>query len=212
MTHIKVVGITGGVGAGKSSVLAILENIVSCRVLYADLLAKELQEKGGGCYGKILALLGKGILAEDGSIDRKKEAELIYRDEELRKKVNAVIHPAVTERILKIIEEERRLNRVEYLFIEAALLIENGYDKICDELWYIYASEETRRSRLKASRGYSDEKISGIFASQLPEEEYRRACSFAIDNNGTEEETRGQLLRVFNKQPVIRLRRDKGTS
>ncbi len=196
MTRIKVIGITGGVGAGKSSVLAILKETVSCRIIYADLVAKELQEKGGGCYGKILALFGEDILTPDGSIDRKKEAERIYRDEELRKKVNAVIHPAVTERILKTIEEERRLNRVDYLFIEAALLIENGYDKICDELWYVYASQETRRSRLKASRGYSDEKISGIFASQLPEEEYRRACRCTIDNNGSEEETRRQLAEI----------------
>jgi dephospho-CoA kinase len=68
--------------------------------------------------------------------------------------------------------------------VEAALLIENGYDKIVDELWYVYASEESRRLRLKASRGYSDEKIDDILGKQLDDATFREHCSFVIDNSG----------------------------
>ena len=86
---------------------------------------------------------------------------------------------------------------MEWLILEAALLIEEHYDEICDELWYIYTSEENRRLRLKESRGYSDEKIDNIFASQLSEAEYRSACQKCIDNNGTVEHTYMQIEEII---------------
>ena len=84
--------------------------------------------------------------------------------------------------------------------LEAALLIEEHYDEICDELWYIYTSEENRRARLKQSRGYSDEKISEMFESQLCENEYRRHCKVVIDNNGTTEETIAQVRTIIENE------------
>lgn len=85
------------------------------------------------------------------------------------------------------------------LVLEAALLIEEGYGEICDELWYIYASEEVRRKRLKSSRGYSDEKIDSIFASQLKEAEYRRYCKEVIDNDGDIENTIASINKALSK-------------
>ena len=82
---------------------------------------------------------------------------------------------------------------MDFLFIEAALLIEDGYKKIVDELWYIFTKEEVRRERLKASRGYSDEKIDSIIASQLSEAEFRENSDFVIDNSGTMEESLLQI-------------------
>ena len=82
---------------------------------------------------------------------------------------------------------------LQFLFLEAALLIEEHYDAICDELWYIYTNEDKRRARLIASRGYSNEKIDQIFKSQLSEETYRRACKVVIDNNGTVEQALEQI-------------------
>ena len=84
--------------------------------------------------------------------------------------------------------------------MEAALLIEEGYDKICDELWYIDTSRENRRRRLKESRGYSDEKIDGIFRSQLSEEEYRKYGKVIIDNNGLLQETFDQIKAAFDRE------------
>ena len=85
------------------------------------------------------------------------------------------------------------------LVLEAALLIEEGYGEICDELWYIYASEEVRRRRLKSSRGYSDEKIDSIFASQLKEAEYRMHCKEVIDNDGDIENTIASINKALSK-------------
>ena len=111
--------------------------------------------------------------------------------------MNEILHPAVKEYVLHVLEQEKEEGRLRYLVLEAALLIEEHYDEICDELWYIYTSEENRRARLKQSRGYSDEKIS---ESQLCENEYRRHCKVVIDNNGTTEETIAQVRTIIENE------------
>ena len=87
----------------------------------------------------------------------------------------------------------------DFFFIEAALLIENGFGRIVDEMWYIYCPEAIRRQRLKESRGYSDEKIDSIMRAQLSEEEFRKGSDFVIDNGGTPEETKKQIREHIGK-------------
>ncbi len=192
---MKVIGITGGVGAGKSEVLNLIDGMCTCTIVTADKLARSLEVKGEVCYEPLVKLLGKSVLADDMEIDPKKMAEMIFADgaEELLKDVNAIVHPAVKTRILSLIEEERRKGMIDYFFIEAALLIEDGYDRIVDELWYVYADENVRRKRLKNSRGYSDKKISDIMESQSSEDTFRKYCTVVIDNSGSLEETAKQL-------------------
>ena len=192
---MKVIGITGGVGSGKSEVIKILSEICNCYVLKADDLARSLEVKGEVCYEPLVALLGKEVLDKDGQIDARKMAAAIFADgkEDLLAKVNAIVHPAVKSRILSMIEDARRSQKYDMFFIEAALLIEDGYDRIVDELWYIYADEDVRRKRLKESRGYSDEKISGIFESQSSDETFRKYCKVVIDNSGDINRTKEQL-------------------
>ena len=190
---MKVIGITGGVGAGKSEILAYLREHANCRIIIADKVAHELEKQGGICYAQIVALLGKEIVAEDGEIDKSKMAARIFTDRKLLARINEIVHPAVKEYIVNEIAKEREAGRLDYLFIEAALLIEDGYSKIVDEMWYIHTDEKTRRERLKASRGYSDEKIDSIMREQLPEEEFHKNCSTVIDNSKTLESAYGQI-------------------
>lgn len=181
---MKIIGITGGVGAGKSAVLDYLADKYNCRVIKADLAAHQLEEPGGACYEPLKALLGTEILDAGGRIDKQKMAARIFGDGELLQKVNAIVHPAVKAYLLSEIERERESVKHDFLFIEAALLIEEGYSGILDELWYIRADENVRRRRLKESRGYTDEKTDAIFKSQLAEEAFLKNCDVVIDNNG----------------------------
>lgn len=194
---MKVIGITGGVGAGKSQVLSILEDNCNCVIIKADELAKKLECRGNVCYEPIIELLGRDILDADEQIVKEKMAKVIFDNPDLLAKVDEIIHPAVKNSILDSISYEEKRGEVDYLFIEAALLIEDGYDLICDELWYVYADESTRRARLKATRGYSDEKIDRILASQLDDEVFRRYCSVVIDNNNDIDATKEQLLMIL---------------
>lgn len=189
----KVIGITGGVGAGKSAVLNYIRDHYDCVIITADDMGNEVKEPGGECYDRIISLLGEDILADDGHIDRKKMAAKIYADDELLDKVNAVIHPAVIARIKRLGDEAREEGRLPYFFIEAALLIETGFGDYVDEMWYIYADMSVRRQRLRESRGYDDVRIDGIMDSQLSDEEYRAGSDVVIDNSGEFSDTARQI-------------------
>ncbi|WWR17211.1 dephospho-CoA kinase [Lachnospiraceae bacterium JLR.KK008] len=181
---MRVIGITGGVGAGKTRILHYLKRRYRCRILLADDAAKMLQEPGQPCYEQIVSLLGKDIAGKDGRIRKEKMAEKIFHDGGLLAAVNAIVHPAVKTYILQEIERERRKAETDFFFLEAALLLECGYEEIAEEIWYVYADEDVRRRRLKAGRKYTDEKIDSIFRSQLPDRTYRERCGFVIDNSG----------------------------
>ena len=176
------IGITGGVGAGKSAVLSYLKELDGIRVMLSDEIAHELMEPGSDCYNRLKELF----------------AGVIFSDDKKRELLNEVVHPAVKEYVLNAVKEAKK-EGLFMLVLEAALLIEEGYGEICDELWYIYASEEVRRKRLKSSRGYSDEKIDSIFASQLKEAEYRRHCKEVIDNDGDIENTIASINKALSK-------------
>ena len=178
------IGITGGVGAGKSAVLSYLRELDGVRVMLSDEIAHELMEPGSDCYNRLKELFAEEpIWLEDGHFDRTALAGVIFSDDKKRELLN----------------EEAKKEGLFMLVLEAALLIEEGYGEICDELWYIYASEEVRRKRLKSSRGYSDEKIDSIFASQLKEAEYRRHCKEVIDNDGDIENTIASINKALSK-------------
>lgn len=182
---MKVIGVTGGVGAGKSEALAWLDRRNDCRVIMADQAAHQLEEPGQVCYEPLLALLGDDILDAGGRIDRRKMAAKIFADEALLQGANAIVHPAVKAYLTAQIEKERTAGKIQFLFLEAALLIEEGYTGIVDEMWYVHAEEAVRRQRLKQNRGYTDEKIASILKSQLSEAEFRKHCDVVIENNGT---------------------------
>lgn len=192
------IGITGGVGAGKTEILGFIERNFNAKILLADEIAHELMKPGGICFEKIRETFSReDIFTEDGNLDAGKLSALIFSDERKRERVNGIVHPAVKEEILRMKKEEEEKGEIFYLILEAALLIEDGYDKICDRLWYIHADSDRRRQRLKENRGYSDAKIDGIFKSQLPEDVYRKYCSEVIDNNGNLEETFYQVSEAF---------------
>ena len=190
---MRFIGITGGVGAGKSKLLAYIKKHYLCEIYLADEVAHLVKAKGTSCYEMLINLLGEGILQEDGEIDRGAMAERIFGDEVLLEQVNAIIHPAVQEYLLQRLAEARNNPEVELFFVEAALLIEAGYKELADELWYVYAGEAVRRERLAESRQYSPEKIANIMENQLSEEQFREHCDFVIDNSGRLEDSFCQI-------------------
>jgi len=179
---MKVIGLTGGIGSGKSMVAEILREKYKACILDTDSIAKRQMEPGGESYRLVLEHFGEEILCPDGRINRQKLADIIFRDANKRLKINQLTHPIVLEEVKKEIESRRKSGTTEYLVVETALMIESGYDFICDEVWYVYAPKELRRLRLKESRGYSDEKIDSIMANQKKDEEFRAKYCKVIEN------------------------------
>ena len=181
---MKVIGLTGGIGSGKSAVAAILRDKYKAVILDTDSIAKRQMEPGGESYNLVLEYFGNEILAPDGKIDRQKLAKIIFEDKSKRLKINELTHPVVLEEVKKEIEDRTKAGDTNYLVVETALMIEAGYDYICDEILYVYAPEEIRRNRLKESRGYTDEKIDSIMANQSKDKEFRARYKKVIENTG----------------------------
>jgi dephospho-CoA kinase len=190
---MKIIGITGGVGAGKSQILKYIKEHCNCKIVLADDIGNLVKEPGMSCYHPLIELLGDRILNPDGMINKNRMAECIFSNPDLLATVNGIIHPAVKEYIVNDMENERKQGKIAIYFIEAALLIEDGYDKICDELWYIYAGEEIRKQRLISSRGYTEEKVTQIIKMQRSEEEFRKYCKVVIDNSKEIEKSYAQI-------------------
>lgn len=191
---MKIIGVTGGVGAGKSTVLNYLEKRYGAKLILADLVGHEVMEPGHEAYEQVVKAFGQEIVSEDKTIDRKALGAIVFADEKKRMILNRIIHPAVRQEILRRLKEAE-LSHLSSVVVEAALFLEENYDAFCDETWYIYTDEKIRRQRLKESRGYSDERIDQIFRSQKTHEEFQKRCMFMIDNNGSEEETFRQIDR-----------------
>lgn len=204
---MKVIGLTGGIGGGKSAVAAILRERYGAYVIDTDTLGHEVMEPGTPVYRAILEEFGDRLAVADSEapgraaapIDRKRLAEIIFSDEAARQRVNALIHPAVA------CEMECRISRcledgTRYVVFETALLIEAGLERCCDEVWYVRVPEEVRRERLKQSRGYPDAKASAIFASQKSDAEFMAVADAVIENTGNLADTAAQIAAILERE------------
>lgn len=192
-SKLRLIGITGGIGAGKSEILSYIGRHYKAKIYLADEVAHKVKEPGEVAYEPLVKLLGKGVLDEKGFIHKGKMAEKIFSDKHLLAKVNEIVHPAVRIYLENAVKEAKADKKTELFFIEAALLIEAGYKEMVDELWYIHAERSVREKRLRESRGYSDSKIKDIMEKQLSEEDFRRECDFVIDNSKELEDAYRQI-------------------
>ncbi len=197
---MKVYGITGGAGTGKSEVIKMLqENFGGC-VIMSDEVARELMQKGNISYQLIVEYFGRDILMDDGEIDRKKLADHVFNNKEALEKLNSMTHPYVKDEIRKLITEAEASGECRFVALESAILLECGYEDICDEFWYVYTKPEIRRQRMKETRNYSDEKVDSVMRNQQPDEVFFEQCSFVIENNTTLSDVYDQLKEKLAQQ------------
>ena len=205
---MKVIGITGGVGAGKSTVVDILRKHFETEYLHCDAIAHEVMESGGSAHGELLRLFGGDIVDADGKLNRGRLYEVAFlggRVEEL----NACVHPKVRTYVEDRIASLRNEGFSGMVLIEAALLIEAGYKEICDELWYVYAPVTLRRERLKMGRGYDDARVDAIMAKQAPEELFFSESDFVLYNDSSAEECEAHILEQVRKHQSMEVAYDE---
>lgn len=198
---MKVIGITGGVGSGKTVVMNLLKEEYNAYVIYSDNVAHELMQVGGINYEAIIHTF-PDVKKEDGSIDRQKLGAIVFHDEKKLQKLNEITHPNVIEELknrIKAIKEEKKYS---FIALEAALLIEEEYNDLYDELWYVYADTEVRIKRLEEGRGYTREKSLSMIQNQRSEQEFLKKCDKKINNSFSIEETKKEIQLVFAKTLV----------
>ena len=190
-----IIGLTGGVGSGKTEAAKIIQELSEAELLLADELGHLVMKKGTECYEKITECFGKEILAADGEIHRGRLSEIVFHAPEKLELLNSIVHPAVLSYMRKYIEERKGVNGI--LILESAIMFESGCDKLCDEVWFISVPQEVRVKRLMESRGYSKEKSVSIISRQMKAEEFRGRCQREIVNAGTIGELRDILKQVL---------------
>lgn len=189
---MKIIGITGGIGSGKTAVLSIFKEEYGAFIMEADALAHRLMEPGQRSYTDIVDTFGDGILASDNTIDRAKLGAIVFGDPDKLERLNQITHPNVKNAILESINEQKE-SGCELYILEAALLIQDGYLSICDEMWFVYANVEVRIDRLCRYRGFSRDKAVAVIRSQEPDSYYEINCVKKIDNSGDREELRNHI-------------------
>jgi len=195
---VRVIGLTGGIASGKSTVARMLEKLGAV-IIDADQLAREVVMPGTPAYRAIVDAFGSGILNPDLTIDRRELGRLVFADAAARKRLEKITHPAIGMRAEERLAELRRAG-LPAVFYMAALLVEAGVTSRVDEIWVVYVDRETQVARLMERDGYSREGALGRIAAQMPIEEKKKLGDVVIDNMGTPDETERQVKENWERE------------
>jgi len=190
------IGLTGGIGTGKSTVAKIL-NQLGARVLDADKVGHDIYLPGGPAYDEVVDAFGKSILAPDATIDRKLLGPIVFADPAALKRLNTIVHPKMFARMRQMVDDIRRGGDRSPIVIEAAILIEANWIPLCDEIWLVTASRENVIRRIERDRGLKPEQTEARIRAQLPDQERRRHAALVIENDGTLDELRAKLAEIW---------------
>lgn len=188
------VGLTGGVGSGKSTVARLFLEL-GATLIDADEVAREVVEPGEPAWQDIRDAFGEGVFAEDGRLDRAALARVVFRDDEARAKLNRIVHPRVAERSAALMQAAKERGEA-WLVYDVPLLYENGLESMFDTVVVVTASDETRKRRLVDREGWPEADIEARMRAQLPLAEKAQRADHVIDNDGSLLETRRQVEEV----------------
>jgi dephospho-CoA kinase len=191
---VKLVGLTGGVGSGKSTVAAMLRDL-GADVIDADEASHAVYEPGTPGFAAVVREFGEEFVS-DGRIDRRALGELVFTDDDARRRLNAIVHPLVREWMAaQTAEAVERGARV--VVQDVPLLFENGLERLFSSVVLVYVPEAVQIERLVSGRSFTPERARGVIAAQMPIEEKRRLAHHVVDNSGTIEETRTQVRELW---------------
>ncbi|MDR1210094.1 MAG: dephospho-CoA kinase [Clostridiales bacterium] len=193
---MRVIGLTGGIGGGKSTVAAMLAGRGAV-IADADKIAREVTAPGGAAYAGVAAAFGQGILLPGGEIDRLGLGEIVFRDVSALKKLEGLTHGHITARILELLRSAKDDPAVSLFVIDAPLLYESGLDAVCAEVWVITAERGVRIERAARRDSTGAERAETIDARQSPETAPRARGAVIINNNGGVGELAEKVMRLL---------------
>lgn len=194
---MKIIGLTGGIASGKSSVADMIRKL-GYPVVCADELAHDAIRPGKEAYQNIVRTFGVQILKNDKTIDRDVLGSIVFADKTKRKQLNDIVHPAVMEGIRKTIVKNKEKAQ-KLIVVDVPLLYEEGIDKQCDEIIVVYAPKKVMSERLRTRNRLDETEIKNRLASQMSIEEKKKRAQHVIDNAGNLENTRKQVEKLFRQ-------------
>jgi dephospho-CoA kinase len=195
---MKIIGLTGGIGSGKSTVASMLADN-GAYVIDADKVGHEVYYKGGLAWDAVVKAFGTDILNENGDIDRRKLAATVFHDNEKLNMLDAIVHPIIAREVSRRIDNARGKG-VELVIVEAALLIESGWYKMVDEVWLITADQEIRLHRIMQRDDISIEEARLRMQSQMPDDEKAEYADIIIVNNNGMEDLKRKVKEALQRE------------
>lgn len=195
---MRIIGLTGGIASGKSMVARILEGLGGV-VIDADQLARAAVAPGEAAYQAIVAEFGEGILKPDRTINRRALGKIVFADPQARRRLELITHPAIARRAEEKLAALEEAGTAVVIYM-APLLIEAGVTSRVDEVWVVYADQQTQLARLMQRDGISRAEALQRLAAQMPMEEKRLCGKIVIDNRGTPAETEQQVREIWEKE------------
>ena len=192
---MRLIGLTGGVGSGKTTVAALLREL-GASVVDADEGARAVVEPGTPGFAEVVAAFGPDYI-KDGRLDREKLGALVFNDAAAREKLNAITHPLIREWMAARTAEA--LQAGDTVIQDVPLLYENGLDRMFDSVIVVYAPVDVQVQRLVQGRGFTEERARAVIAAQMSIEDKRRRATYVIDNSRTQQETRAQVRRLWEE-------------
>ena len=192
-----VIGITGTIGSGKSIVASFLRDL-GAKVIDADEVGHEVYLPGSRGWKDVIEAFGESILSADGTVDRHKLGEKVFKNQVALAKLNCIVHPLIAEEVQGRLKEFRQ-KRTRVVVLEAALLIEAGWEPLVDEIWVTIAPESVIYKRLGAKREFSHEQIQSRIKAQLPVAEQKKYASRVIDTNIPLPELKAKITSIWQE-------------
>jgi len=194
---MKIIGLTGGIGSGKSTVSKFLAHLGAV-VIDADKVGHEVFKPSTKAWQEVVDAFGQGIISADGTIDRRKLGEIVFSNPGARAKLNQIMHPLIYEQVKSRMEEYGRKG-VAIIIVEAPLLLEVGWKSLVDEVWVTSASEATVIKRLKEQKGLSETQSLARIRTQLTDEERIRQADVVIDTDCALDELKERIEALWRK-------------
>ena len=194
---MKVIGLTGGIGSGKSTVAGFLAELGAV-VIDADKVGHEAFEPDTELWREVVAAFGSQILTPNGDIDRKKLGDIVFEDPDSLARLNQIMHPRMYD-IVKAQIEEYRQQGVDVVVLEAPLLLEAGWTSLADEVWVTTASEATVLERLRERAGLSEQESLARIRSQMSNEERLKHADAIIDSDCSLDELKAKIKGLWHK-------------
>lgn len=194
---MKIIGLTGGIASGKSTVSMMLRNL-GCEIIDADLIAREVVEPGSETLKRMVQTFGEIILNGDGTLNRKALGNIVFNDKSKLKSLNYLMHPVIRETILTRIKDCRENDENSIIIVDAAVLIESGMDDIVDEVWLVYADPDIQLKRLMKRDGIGTLEAEARIKSQMSVKDKIKKSDRIIDNSRSIEHTKDQVIKLWN--------------
>ena len=193
-----VIGVTGGIGAGKSMVSRILVDL-GAKVVDADKIARDIVKPGEPALMELVNEFGKEILTGQGELDRQKLSQMVFGDNQKLEKLNKITHKYIVERIINLVEKEKRDKRFDIIVLDVPIPVKKGFLDIADEIWVVTADKETRIERIIKRSGFTREEAEKRIASLPGGEEYLEIADEVIENNSSLEELEKKVAKLYVK-------------